>query len=162
MRGSCVVVSLRAQFALRALLYSFRLPLHHDSDKFQPTTQKSHKIFHIPTGETTAVSTQAKLYHDVLEPAKTVDMVPQLQHNSLFSGGKFADANYITDLTPTEVLIYDVKDTHISVSKAPILQGWREKTTGLWSVPLQPIVPPPKSEFTSHNKAREDAIANVY
>ena len=47
-------------------------------------------------------------------------MVPQLQHNSLISGGNFADANYITVLTPTEVLIYDGKDTHISVSKIPI------------------------------------------
>ena len=89
-------------------------------------------------------------------------MVPQLQHNSLISGGKFADANYITVLTPTEVLIYNGKDTHISVSKGPILQVWRDTTTGLWRVPLQPIVPPPKSEFTSHHKAREDAIANVY
>ena len=74
-------------------------------DKFQPTTQKLHKIFHIPTGETIAASTQAKLYHDVCEQAKTVDMVPQLQHNSIISGGKFADANYITVLTTSEVLI---------------------------------------------------------
>ena len=75
------------------------------------------------TGETTAVSTQAKLYHDVREPAKTVDMVPQLQHNSLISGGKFVDANYITVLKPTEVLIYEGKDTHISGTKGPILKG---------------------------------------
>ena len=89
-------------------------------------------------------------------------MVPQLQHNSLISGGKFADAKYSTVLTPTEVLIYDGKDTHISVSKGPILKGWRDTTTGLWRVPLQPIAPPPKSEFTSHNKTREDVISNVY
>ena len=67
----------------------------------------------MPTGETIAASTQAKLFHDVREPAKTVDMVPQLQLNSLISGGKFADANYITVLTTTEVLIYDGKDTEI-------------------------------------------------
>ena len=89
-------------------------------------------------------------------------MVPQLQHNSLISGGKFADTKCITVLTPTEVLIYDGKDTHISVSEVPILQGWRDTTTGLWRVPLQPIVPPPKSEFTSNNKAIEDATENVY
>ena len=47
-------------------------------DKFQPTTQRSHKIFHIPTGETTAAITQDKLFHTVCDPAKTVDMVPQL------------------------------------------------------------------------------------
>ena len=60
--------------------------------------------------------------------AKTVDMVPQLQHNSLISGGKFADANYITVLTPKEVLIHDGKDTHMSVTKGPILKGWRYTT----------------------------------
>ena len=77
----------------------------------------------MPTGETTAASTQAKLFNDVREPAKTVDTVPQLQHNSLISWGKFVDANYITVLTPIEVLIYDDKDTHISVSNKPILKG---------------------------------------
>ena len=75
------------------------------------------------TGEKTFASTQAKLFHDVRELAKTVEMIPQLHHNSLISGGKFADANYITVLTPTEVLIYDGKDTHISVSNKPILKG---------------------------------------
>ena len=82
-------------------------------DKFQPTAQKLQKIFHMPTYETTAAIKQAKLFHNVCEPAKTVDMVPQLQHNSLISGAKFSDANYITVLTPTEVLIYDGKDTYI-------------------------------------------------
>ena len=47
----------------------------------------------MPTGETTPASTQAKLFHDVREPTKTVDMVPQLQKNSLISGEEFADAN---------------------------------------------------------------------
>ena len=75
----------------------------------------------MPTGETIAVSTQAKIYHNVYDPAKTVDMVPKLKHNSLIIGGKFADANYITVLTPTEVLMYNGNDTHISVSKEAIL-----------------------------------------
>ena len=83
------------------------------------------------TGETTDPSTKSKLFHNFREPAKTVDMVSQLQQNSLMSGGKFADANYITVLTPTEVLIYDGKDTHISVTNKPILKGWRDTTTGL-------------------------------
>ena len=97
----------------------------------------------MPTGETTAASTQAKLYHNVHDPGKTVDMVLDLEHNSLISGGKFADANYITFLTPTEVLIYDGNDIHISVSKESILRGYRDTTTGLWRVPLQPNAPPP-------------------
>ena len=90
-------------------------------DKFQATKKKTDKIFHIPTGKTTAASTQAKLYHDVREPVKNVDMVPELKHNLLISGGKLVDANYITFLTRTEVLIYDGNDIHISVSKEAIL-----------------------------------------
>ena len=113
-------------------------------DKLQPTTQKLHKIFHMPTGKTTAASMQAKLYHDVREPEKTVDMVLELKQKSLLSGGKLSDANYITVLTLTEVLIYDGNDTHISVSKGSILRERRDTTTGLWRVPLQPNVPPPK------------------
>ena len=77
----------------------------------------------MPDGKTTAASTQFKLYHDVCEPSKTVYMVPELKHNSLISGGKFADANYITVLTPTELLIYNGNDIHISVSKEAILRG---------------------------------------
>ena len=73
------------------------------------------------TGKTPAASTQANLYNGVCEPANNVDMVLQQKQNSLISGGKFADANYITVLTPTEVLIYDGNGTHISVSKGSIL-----------------------------------------
>ena len=116
----------------------------------------------MPTGETTAAITQAKLFHNVREPAKTVDMVTQLQHNSLISGGKFVDTNYITVLTPTEVSICDGRDTNISGSNKPILNGWRDTTTGLWRVSLQPRAPTPKHEVTSHNKTIEDTIENVY
>ena len=116
----------------------------------------------MPTSERTPASTQAKMFHNVREPENTVDMVPQLQHNSLMSGGKFADTYYITVLTPTEVLIYDGKETHISVSNKPILKGWRDTTTGLWRVPLQPRAPTPKHEDTPHNNTREYIIANVY
>ena len=89
-------------------------------------------------------------------------MVQELKHNSLISGDKFADANYITVLTRTEVLIYGGNDIHISVSKEEILRGWRDTTTGLWRVPLQPNVPPPKSELIFLEKSREEAIANAY
>ena len=90
-------------------------------------------------------------------------MVPALKHNSLISGSKFADANYYTILTPTEVLIYDGNDgIQISVSKEAILRGWRDITTGMWRVPLQPNVVPTKSEFVLLPSSTEEAIANVY
>ena len=65
-------------------------------------------------------------------------MVPSLKHNSLLSGPKFADANYVTVLTPSEVLIFDGDNLKIQVSKVAILRGWRSKASGLWEVPLDP------------------------
>ena len=76
-------------------------------DDFIETDQPSNKVFYMPTGNNTPASTIAKLKQDTREPARNVDMVPALRHNSLLSGSKFADTNYITVLTPTEVLIYD-------------------------------------------------------
>ena len=61
----------------------------------------------MPNGATAAATKEAKLKLKLREPARTVDIVPDLKHNSLISASKFADANYITVLTPTEVLIYD-------------------------------------------------------
>ena len=76
-------------------------------DDFILTEEKSHKIFNMPTGTTEPASVKAKLYHSVRDPARTVDMVPDLKHNSLMSARKFAYSQYITVLTPTEVLVYD-------------------------------------------------------
>ena len=133
-----------------------------EGDDFIPTTVPSAKVFQMPTGETTPASTQSKLHHRVREPARTVDMVPALTHNSLLSGPKFADANYVTILTPTEVLIYDAKGLIISTSKDAVLKGWRDKPSGLWRVPLRPNEPSAKSEYVLLPKSSEEAINNVY
>ena len=77
----------------------------------------------MPTGHTAAASTKAKLHHKLREPARTVEMVPDLQHNSLISGPKFANANYITILTPEEVLVYDGDDLKLTVNKDAVLRG---------------------------------------
>ena len=90
-------------------------------DHFIPTNKPSGKIFTLPDGTVTPASTTAKLHHQLREPARTVDMVPSLKHNSLLSGPKFADTNYITILTPSEVLIYDGENLKIQVSKEAIL-----------------------------------------
>ena len=89
-------------------------------------------------------------------------MVPALKHNSLLSGPKFADANYITILTPDEVLIYDGKGLKISTNKDTILRGWRDESTGLWRIPLEADCSPKKSEYILLPKGCEEAINNVY
>ena len=110
------------------------------SDPFQPTGKPSGKVFHLLTGHTTTASQQAKLLLDVREPAKTVDMVPGLRHNSLLSASKVADAGYVIVLTPDAVNVYNGSDfSRIKVDA--VLRGWRD-TNGLWRVPLEPNKPP--------------------
>ena len=89
-------------------------------------------------------------------------MVPALKHNSLISGSKFADANYVTVLTPNEVLIYNGHELKISTSKDAILRGWRDSTTGLWRIPLEEKCALTKSEYVLLPKGSKDAINNVY
>ena len=70
--------------------------------------------------------------------------------------------NYVTVLTPTEVLIYDGEDLELTVNHLAILRGWRDRPSGLWRVPLNPKVGNQKSEYIVLSKAHEEAIANVY
>ena len=78
------------------------------------------------TGTTALPIFKTKLHYSVSEPARTVDMVPNLKHNSLRSARKFTDAQYITVLTSTEVLIYDdMGDIQLSIYSIAILRGWR-------------------------------------
>ena len=95
----------------------------------------------MPTETTVPASVKAKLHHSVREPERIVDMVPNLKHNSLMSVRKQANAQYITVLTPTEVLVYDdTGDIQLSISSKSIIRGWRCKHYGLWWVTLTPVV----------------------
>ena len=54
-----------------------------------------------------AATQEAKLKIPVREPAKTVHILPNLEHNSLLSASKFADAGYVSILTPDKLLIVE-------------------------------------------------------
>ena len=95
----------------------------------------------MPTETTAPAIVKAKLHHSVRERAGTVEMVPNLKQNSLMSARKFADAQYSTVLTPTELWVYDdMGDLQLSMSSKAILRGWRYKHSGLWRFPLTPVV----------------------
>ena len=64
-------------------------------DQLIQTNKPSTKIFALADGHATAGSNITKLHHNVLEPARIVDMVPALKDNSLLSGGKFDQAGYV-------------------------------------------------------------------
>ena len=131
-------------------------------DGFEPSNEISHKVFHLPNGDTAKASTQAKLHLQLRESAHTGDMVPDLKHNSLISASKFADANYITVLTPTEVLIYDGEELKLEINREAVLRGWRDRETGLWCVPLNPDAPTLQSEYELLPEETTDMINNVY
>ncbi len=90
-------------------------------DPFIPTNEPLNKNFHLPTGYTTAASVQAKLCHDMMEPAQIVDIIPELKHNLLLSTRKFAKTGYVTVIRPTEILIYDKHNYYCRVDCAEVL-----------------------------------------
>ena len=89
-------------------------------------------------------------------------MVPDLKHNTLLSGSKFADAGYVTVLTRDAIHIYDGDSYVNGATKDAVLRGWRDEGTGLWRVPLEPNTPPLKSDYLLLPKDTEEQIANVY
>ena len=61
-------------------------------DPFIQTEQRSTNLFALAYGHPTLITNIAKLEHRVREPARTVNMVPELANQSLISGGKFVEA----------------------------------------------------------------------
>ena len=63
---------------------------------FIQTNTPSTKVFELADNYPIPRSNVAKFHHNVRKPARTVDMVPSLTNNSLLSGGKFAQAGYVS------------------------------------------------------------------
>ena len=106
-------------------------------DPFIHTGQPSAKVFALADGRPAPATTVAKLAHNVREPARSVDIVPSLAGNSLLSGGKFAEAGYISICDGDEVNIYDGRTAKVVVSEEAVLKGWFCPRQRLWRIPLQ-------------------------
>ena len=105
-------------------------------DPFIQTNTPSTKVFALADNYPIPGSNLAKLHHDVREPARTVDMVPSLTNNFLLSGGKFAQAGYVSVCNDKEVNLYDVRTVKINVSDEAVLKGWRCPKANLWRIPI--------------------------
>eukprot|EP00804_Cyclotella_cryptica_P014867 CCRYP_020386-RA/>CCRYP_020386-RA protein AED:0.51 eAED:0.20 QI:0/0/0/0.66/0.5/0.33/3/0/654 len=106
-------------------------------DPFEETTTISSKIFIIPIGSMAKATKVAKLLPNVQTPANIVNIVPSLGQ-TLLSGSKFADAGYTAVYDKAEVNFYDTNTIHIT--EKAVLTGYRCTHTGLWCVPLRPII----------------------
>ena len=119
----------------------------------------------IPTSLTQpAIGTQtAKLIHMVHKPAWIVHLKPGLQHSSLFSISKFADANYTTIFTPQAIKNFGGDMAKISSTGEPTLKGWRDPTSGLWEIPL--LLPnqtkPHRKQQTSPTQNNQQQISSI-
>ena len=111
----------------------------HFQDPFQATGWVWHKIFITLFGQKAAATKQKELLHSLCKPANTIDIVPTSKSShTLLSTSKFADANYITMLTPHAVQFYDGQTMTIKSTKLPVLSGWRNTISKLWHVPPNP------------------------
>ena len=63
-------------------------------------------------------------------------MVRSIRAQSVISGGKFADAGYISICDRDEVNLYDKRTDKIVVSEEAFLKGWRCPVTNIWRIPL--------------------------
>ena len=91
---------------------------------FIPTALQSTKVFALAYGHPTPATTVAILKHNLWDSARTVHIVPVLAHQSLLSGGQFADAGYISICDGDEVNIYDKKTANITVSEKAVFKVW--------------------------------------
>ena len=76
----------------------------------------STNIFSLAYGHPTPETNIAMLEHKVGEPARTFNMVPDLDNQYLISGGKFSEAGYVLVCDVGEVSIYYDHTAKITVS----------------------------------------------
>ena len=93
-------------------------------DPFVQTNHMSTKIFALADGHPTPDTTITMLEHNNRKPARTVNMVPVLVNQSLISGGKFAEAGYISVCNMEEFNICNIYTAKSTVSGKDVLIGW--------------------------------------
>ena len=113
----------------------------------------------MPNGQTLSTSVKALLPNKLLNPqARECDILPGLQHSSLVSVGKLADAGYCTIFMPGNqgVKVFNGNDVKVNVSGDAVLRGWRDPQ-GLWRVPMDD-----GESITLSQQQLEESVNNVF
>ena len=106
-------------------------------DLFIQKEKRSTNIFVLVDIHPTPATNIAKLDHRVQEPARTVNMVPALENQSLLSGVKFSEAGYVSACDGEEVNIYDGRTAKITLPEEALLKGWWCPRTKSWRIPFR-------------------------
>ena len=107
-------------------------------DRAIPTREPSKKRVGMPDGTIIQDTKETILpMTQLLKETRQCDILPGLQHNSLCSFGKLADARYYTIfMSGSEgVQVFDAEESKITVSGDAVLIGWRD-IHDLWQVPV--------------------------
>jgi hypothetical protein len=79
------------------------------------------------------------LRHPLREAAREINIVPGL-HSTLISVPKLADAIYTMIFEQVKATVYNALTTTVMADQQPILDAPRCKLTGLWKLPLEPLL----------------------
>ena len=93
-------------------------------------------------GGKSQASKVARLEHPMRKLALMVDVVPALVvvEQSLLSGSRFADVNYISIYNKNKVNIHNALTTQLTVLKKTVFKGWMCPITKCWQIPLKPTI----------------------
>ncbi len=86
-----------------------------------PTGKQSSKVFQLPDGTRTPASNKCLLHHDIRQPARDVNIVPNIPTNLLISTAKFTEVGYIMVFDDEEVNVYNASNTEVFVTRQAIL-----------------------------------------
>lgn len=95
------------------------------------------KQFQVPIGQVVPATEWAKLLHNVREPMKSVEIIPAMKKDTLFSVHKFADAGCVTVFDDKKVNISGGLMANLKIREDAIIKGWRDLAMGLYWIPLQ-------------------------
>ena len=95
-----------------------------NGDGLTLTSHPSNKVFKVCTGQEAKANETVTMEHNLHDPARTFDRVPDLTLNSLASTSKMSDAGYFSIFDEEEIRIYDARTTKVVTSKPPVLKGW--------------------------------------
>jgi hypothetical protein len=93
-----------------------------------PTGERSTKKVQTSDGRTIQASEKVRLpWNKLRDETRECDILPNLEHNSLVSVGKLADAGYYTLFMPVgkEMQVYDSNEVVVNISAEAVLRGWR-------------------------------------
>ena len=107
------------------------------------TGNPSTNIFSTATGQKVHATETGIMEHELCEPARTYNMVPDITLDPLASTSKMCNTGYFSVFDEEEVRICNARTTKIVTSKPPVLKGWRDKISPLWRILLVKRAPAP-------------------